>query len=48
MELLMDHGDHNRLMATYNDNYKRLVALNGKYGPTNFFRVDQNIRATHS
>jgi FAD/FMN-containing dehydrogenase len=45
---MMDDGDDSRLKATYADNYDRLVALKGKYDPTNFFRVNQNIRPLHS
>jgi hypothetical protein len=41
---MMDDEDGSRLKATYGDNYDRLVSLKGKYDPTNFFRVNQNIR----
>ena len=45
---MMDDGDDSRLKATYGDNYDRLVALKDKYDPTDFFRVNQNIRpCTH-
>jgi hypothetical protein len=33
-----------RLQATYGDNYDRLVTIKKKYDPTNFFRVNQNIK----
>ncbi len=45
---MMDYGDDSRHKATYGDNYDRLVALKDKYDPTDFFRVNQNIRPLHS
>ena len=30
--------------AAYGPNYERLVALKSKYDPTNFFRMNQNIK----
>jgi len=33
-----------RVRAAYGDNYDRLVGLKKKYDPTNFFRMNQNIR----
>jgi FAD/FMN-containing dehydrogenase len=44
VNFMMDDEDDSRLRATYGDNYDRLVSLKGKYDPTNFFRVNQNIR----
>jgi FAD/FMN-containing dehydrogenase len=35
-----------RVRASYGPNYDKLVALKNKYDPTNFFRVNQNIRPT--
>ncbi len=33
-----------RVRAAYGDNHARLVALKRKYDPTNFFRMNQNVR----
>jgi hypothetical protein len=44
VNFMMDDEGDGRLKATYGDNYDRLVALKGKYDPTNFFRVNQNIQ----
>jgi hypothetical protein len=35
-----------RVRAAYGPNYQRLVALKNKYDPTNFFRLNQNIKPT--
>jgi len=35
-----------RVKAAYGDTYDRLVALKNEYDPTNFFRVNQNIKPT--
>lgn len=35
-----------RVRAAYGANYDRLVALKDKYDPTNFFRLNQNIKPT--
>ncbi|MER8887307.1 FAD-binding oxidoreductase [Mesorhizobium sp. M0816] len=33
-----------RVLAAYGENYSRLAALKNKYDPTNFFRLNQNIK----
>ena len=40
---MMDEGG-DRVRATYRDNYERLVEVKDRYDPTNFFRVNQNIK----
>jgi hypothetical protein len=40
---LGEEGDE-RDRAAYGSNYERLVALKNKYDPTNFFRLNQNIK----
>lgn len=42
LNFIMDEG-HDRILATYGPNYKRLAAIKKKYDPENFFRVNQNI-----
>ncbi len=42
---LGDEGE-DRVRAAYGENHARLVALKNKYDPTNFFRLNQNIRPT--
>jgi hypothetical protein len=42
---LGDEGEE-RVRAAYGPNYERLVALKNKYDPTNFFRMNQNIKPT--
>ena len=42
---LGDEGE-DRVKAAYGTNYERLVTLKNKYDPTNFFRLNQNIKPT--
>lgn len=42
---LSDDGE-DRARAAYGANYDRLVMLKNKYDPTNFFRMNQNIKPT--
>ena len=41
---MMEGEGEDRIRATYQDNFDRLVKLKAKYDPDNFFRVNQNIR----
>jgi FAD/FMN-containing dehydrogenase len=43
LNFMMEEGEE-RIRATYGDNYGRLAAIKKKYDPTNFFRVNQNIK----
>ncbi len=43
VNFLMDEGQE-RIKATYRDNYLRLSEIKRHFDPTNFFRVNQNIR----
>jgi FAD/FMN-containing dehydrogenase len=42
VNMMMEEG-HDRVKASYRDNYDRLAATKHKYDPTNLFRVNQNI-----
>ena len=33
-----------RVRSAYGANYERLVALKNAYDPTNFFRLNQNVK----
>lgn len=35
-----------RVQAAYVENYDRLVQLKNKYGATNFFRINNNIKTS--
>jgi hypothetical protein len=43
VNFMMDEGQE-RVQASFRDNYSRLAAIKKKYDPTNFFRVNQNIK----
>jgi FAD binding domain-containing protein/berberine-like enzyme len=43
VNFMMDEGQE-RVQATYKGNYARLADIKKKYDPTNFFRINQNIR----
>ncbi|HEY2341572.1 MAG TPA: FAD-binding oxidoreductase, partial [Chthoniobacteraceae bacterium] len=43
LNFMMEEGEE-RIRATYGDNYGPLAAIKKKYDPTNFFRVNQNIK----
>jgi FAD/FMN-containing dehydrogenase len=43
VNFMMEEGD-DRIRATYRGNYERLAEIKAKYDPTNFFRVNQNIK----
>ncbi len=43
VNFMMDEGE-DRIMASYRDNYERLVEVKRKYDPTNLFHMNQNIK----
>jgi hypothetical protein len=43
LNFMMEEGE-DRIRATYGDNYDRLAVIKKTYDPTNFFRVNQNIK----
>jgi FAD/FMN-containing dehydrogenase len=43
VNFMMEEG-HDRVKASYRDNYERLAAIKRTYDPDNFFRVNQNIK----
>jgi hypothetical protein len=43
VNFMMDEGE-DRVKASYRDNYGRLATVKARYDPTNFFRVNQNIK----
>jgi FAD/FMN-containing dehydrogenase len=43
VNFMMEEGEE-RVKASYRDNYQRLAAIKHTYDPTNFFRVNQNIK----
>ena len=43
VNMMMDGEGEERVRASYGHNYERLARIKGKYDPTNFLRVNQNI-----
>jgi len=44
VNFMMDTEGEDRVKASYGKNYARLQKIKKKYDPTNFFRVNQNIK----
>jgi len=44
VNFMMDTEGEDRVKASYGKNYSRLQKIKKKYDPTNFFRVNQNIK----
>ena len=44
INFMMEEEGQERVKASYRDNYERLAAIKRIYDPTNFFRVNQNIK----
>lgn len=44
VNFMMEEEGQERVKASYRDNYERLADIKRKYDPTNFFRVNQNIK----
>lgn len=44
VNFMMEDEGEERIRATYRNNYEMLAEIKAKYDPTNFFRVNQNIR----
>ena len=42
VNFMMDEG-HDRVKASYGNNFNRLVEIKKRYDPNNFFRINQNI-----
>jgi hypothetical protein len=43
INMMMDEGEDN-VKNAYRDNYGKLAEIKKKYDPTNFFRINQNIK----
>lgn len=43
LEDALEEGDR-RVREAYGANYDKLVGVKSKYGPTNFFRLNANIK----